>query len=327
MVAVLTNQHHHGLPPWHTVMTIGLLAFGSGAILPKIEFIDQIATMDTFSHRIFPELISLNVLIGFRIISCCTIFAWSSRAFWIAFMSETPTVIVTPYLPTSKLQRNVKLPLRGFFSHAPFTMWSWLLLGISFGLNGYLAFLGVDPASRIHGAPPTMLLRTAVILYEGVAPTTILVSTVVRYAMWPALLRQKGGDKDPSAFLKIFRYLVYHNLNVMLALVDACLIGGIPIQLTHLSFSVIFGVIYVVFSWAIRNLWNPPAGPQFMYFFLDTTLGYTTTIAILVLLLTLIVSHSVFCGIHQVLQFLGGGIVLHTLTVVLLCSLVCRFRD
>jgi hypothetical protein len=75
------------------------------------------------------------------------------------------------------------------------------------------------------------------------------------------------------------------------------------------------------------HMWVPSAGPQFLYFFMDTTLGTTTSIALVVLLVVLLVFYGLFCVLHQVLDHLGGGAVLHGLAVVLISSAVCRFRD
>lgn len=185
------DQHQHdGLPPWHTVGTVIVLSLGFAAVVPSImASIDEIATIETLTRRHFPDLVSLRTLIVFRLLSCLTIFVWSGRAFYIAY-GPTPVRLVTPYLPSSKLRRHIPLSLHGLYSHAPFTMWSWILLGVSFSLNAYLA-------SCYHGSlqsppPAVWLVRTAILLYEIVAPTTLLVSTVVTYVIWPALLRQNG---------------------------------------------------------------------------------------------------------------------------------------
>jgi hypothetical protein len=316
------QQHQHdGLPPWHTVVAVIVMGLVFAAVVPSImASIDEMATIETLTRRQFPNLVSLRTLIIFRLLSCFTIFGWSGRAFYIAY-GPMPVRLVTPYLPSSKLRRNIPLSLHGLYSHAPFTMWSWILLGVSFGLNAYLASGGIPP-------PAVWLVRTAILLYEVVAPTTLLVSTVVKYAIWPALL-QNGTGSDPTAPLKLPRVLAYHNLNVILALLESAVMGKMPVRYHHLSVTVFFGIIYVLFSWCIRHRWSSTNdGPQFLYFFLDTTLGYTTTAALLVLLLVLMISYGVFAAIPLLLDRWGGGnIVVHIAFVLLVCRLVCRFRD
>merc|ERR1712176_1442671 len=70
--------------------------------------------------------------------------------------------------------------------------------------------------------------------------------------------------------------------------------GGIPFQLNHFAFAPLFGVCYVLFSWSTANIWDPKHGPFYMYFFLDTTLGYGTTIAIVLLLIILLACYGMF---------------------------------
>jgi hypothetical protein len=320
------DQHQHdGLPPWHTVVAVMVMGLGFAAFVPSIMVsIDEIATIETLTGRQFPDLVSLQALIIFRLLSCLTIFGWSRRAFYIAY-GPTPVRLITPYLPESKLRRNIPLSLHGLYSHAPFTMWSWILLGVSFGLNAYLASCYRGDGLPV---PPVWLMRSAILLYEIVAPTTLLVSTVVRYAIWPALLLQNGTGPDPTAPLKLPRVLAYHNLNVILALVESAVMGKMPVRYHHLSVAVFFGILYVLFSWCIRHRWSSNAGPQFLYFFLDTTLGYTTTAALLALLLVLVISYGVFAAIPLLLDRWGGrNIVVHITFVLLVCRIVCRFRD
>lgn len=167
----------------------------------------------------------------------------------------------------------------------------------------------------------------ALLLFETTAPITLLIAFVVRYAMWPQALKNGSGD-DPTLSFKQIRVLAFHNLNVILALSEISMWGGIPVRYRDFPVGVLYGVLYVLFAWAIRNNWDPTGkSPQFLYFFFDTTLGATTSIAIVVLLAILVIFYGLFCILHQILEHLGGGFWTHALAVFVLSCAVCRFRD
>lgn len=320
MVEGKTTELPSGLPQWHTVLTVVLLFACFAPLFPSFESIDEVATLDTFSKRVFPDILSLQALIVIRATTCAFIFACSGYSRF--FAGEVK--VVPPYLPKSKLKRNIELVVRGWFTQAPFTMWSWNLLGLSFGLNAYLAY------QRLQGeetASP-VLLRTALLLFETSAPVTVQIAFLVRFVLWPEALKN-GIGKDPTATFKLIRQLAYHNLNVVLALTEISLLGGIPVSYTDFPVGVFYGLAYVLFTWAIRNHWDPTGkgGPQFLYFFFDTTLGATTTIVILALLLVFVIFYGLFCVIHQILDQVSGGFLVHALCVILMPSTVCRFRD
>jgi hypothetical protein len=150
----------------------------------------------------------------------------------------------------------------------------------------------------------------------------IKVAFVVRYGIWPQNL--KNGTSD---VLKTPRALLWHNFNVIAALCEASLLGGLPTRYVDLSVSALFGMTYLLFSWGTMHFWAAQDGPQFLYFFLDTTLGATTSLALVLLLLVIMAFHGLFCVIHQILESLGGGFIVHGLAVVVLSGVVCRFRD
>ena len=118
-------------------------------------------------------------------------------------------------------------------------------------------------------------------------------------------------------------------MNVLFALSESFLMGGLGVQWSHFCFGPLVGTGYVLFSWAMTAQWNKPEyGPQFIYFFFDTTLpGYTTTIALLALLTVLTVFYGIFCACDPILAFLGKGIMTNIAFVAAICSAVMRFRD
>jgi hypothetical protein len=92
----------------------------------------------------------------------------------------------------------------------------------------------------------------------------------------------------------------------------------------------LYGIIYVLFTWSMAMSWNDPsAGPQFLYFFFDTTLpGLAPTIVLAALLAVLLASFGVFYACEYLLASIGGGSLLgHLAFCVVICSSVMRFRD
>lgn len=72
-------------------------------------------------------------------------------------------------------------------------------------------------------------------------------------------------------------------------------------------------------------------GPQFMYFFLDTTLGISSTLFLAALLAVFVIFYGLLsiCGDLFLLYAPDGnvGLVLRASFVLLSSALVCRFRD
>jgi hypothetical protein len=206
--------------------------------------------------------------------------------------------------------------MTGFRTQLPFTSWSWNLLGLSFALNGVIALNSQNDVSP-------WLLRMALLVFETAAPSALLVAFVIRYAIWPRALQH--GD---TTQLKLPIVLIWHNANVIMILSEVCLLGGIHIDAHASYFSVapIFGIVYVVFTWYMIPRWSKE-GPQFIYFFFDTTLGWTTSIALLMLLVVLMVFYGLFGALVHVLSNLQGGLFIHTLAVLVVSSLICRFQD
>jgi len=210
----------------------------------------------------------------------------------------------------------------------PFTSWSWNILGLSFAFSG-LVTLFVEEHSQKYdigdiSSFPYMhwALRGSILLFEISAPISMLVSAVVKYALWPKALKGNG-----TAGLKRKAVLLQHNANVIMSLVEVGLLGGLPIRFTDMALAPMFGITYVFFAWGMRFQWVPSREPQFLYFFMDTTLGKTSTIALVVLVVILTVFYGIFVVMADVILYLGGGLLVHSAIVVLISTLTCRFRD
>ena len=220
--------------------------------------------------------------------------------------------------PSSKLIK-ASIQMTGFKTQLPFTSWAWNLLGLSFALNAYITLL---TTSQQTIAP--WILRTALLVYETAAPCTLLVAAVVRYAIWPNILRNGGSTNE----LRHPRTLLMHNANVIMALSELSLLGGLPIHPSHVSMAPLFGISYVLFTWCMTYQWADQShGPQFFYFFLDTTLGTTTSMALLALLIVLMGSYLLMMVAQVVLNSIGGGVLVHILFVALISAGVCRRKD
>ena len=189
----------------------------------------------------------------------------------------------------------------------PYTSWSWNLLGISFALNAIIAYqAGVKNVILSQS-----IVRMALILYEIAAPSSLLVSFVISHAIWPNILRQRGSTDE----IKSTRTLIWHNANVIMALTEISCLGGIPVQLRHFSVAPLFGTAYVLVTWSLANYWKPSEGPQFIYFFFDTTLGLKSTYAILILLVVMLCFYGLLALATLLLDYIGGGLLSHLLFV------------
>ncbi len=166
------------------------------------------------------------------------------------------------------------------------------------------------------------VLRMTIILFEIAAPQSMLVSAVVRYALWPKALTGNGTEG-----LKRFEILLQHNANVIMSLIEVGLLGGLECRFNDIAVAPLFGSVYVLFAWFMKNKWLKSGEPQFLYFFLDTTLGKTTSIALFGLVVVLTLFYAIFVLVDDLISMLGGGLVTHVAVVVGIASMMCRFRD
>jgi hypothetical protein len=303
-----------GLPPWHASGFIGALLAISVILLPSPESLDELAKIETFTHRVFPDLVSLRMLAILRLITAISI--WSVTVDMI-FFSEG-MVVHTTYKAQSKLKNSI-FRVSGVKTLCPFTSWCWIMLGSSFSLNSYIALM-TDMGMEDQIQPWT--LRLALILWELCAPFALLVSAVVRYAIWPTVL---ASGKPHN--LGSFRNQMQHNTNSIYALTEMALLGGLPLHMSHLSYPCLVGISYILFTWGNCYLYaQVEEGPQYIYWFMDTTLEKTTTIALASLVFTLFLSFAVFGAIEHTVEWTGASLFTHTLCVVLVSSLVMKTK-
>lgn len=304
-------------------LVIAVSAVCIASIPNAYSTIDEVATLESCTSPIFPELISRSAL------------GWIRVAFAVFICIVTGVRIMEDegmacnYLKESKLKRGLMIDLSGYRGQLMFTSLSWNLLGLSFAFSGLLTLFVDNMSGQYSVAEITefpymkLALRTSLLLFETVAPLTMLVSVVVAYALWPNCLRN-GGSTDG---FKRKPVLLQHNANTIMSLTEVGLLGGLPVRYSDMALAPLFGIAYIIFSWGMRFRWVPSGEPQFVYFFLDTTLGRTSTIALLVLVVILTLFYVFFVCIDDLLLVLGGGKITHFGVVATLSMMVCRFRD
>ena len=322
-------------PPWHTVAFIVLLLAHFTAKLPDClsSMHDPVANRETFLHVNFPRLLTIRQVALVRLFLGSVMILDTLYAFFYGKWEQDTEY----YYPHSRLKAVRGIHFRGYMytgsiksgllTLSSFTMWSWTLEGITFvllgGISLYLAADTTDTSAEV----PAWIYRVALIGWNICAPTSLLVSAIVKYVLWPMALEQGGNNsnvlKHPGALLE-------HNWNVLSCLVEVALLGGLPIRYQDYIWSPLFGLVYVLHAYAVRQDWAPSEhGAQFQYPFLDTTLGWRTTACLLALLGVLTLSFGIFCGLdHFITETLDErDLKSHLAAVLVIGAFVCRFRD
>jgi len=317
-------------PPWHTAALVTFSFLICVSSIPNIiSSIDSVATIKSCTTPLFPTFISRQNLGWIRVI-----FATFILCTTIYTMTTQKNVLRVNYLKASKL-RSLPIEIKGIKGQAMFTSWSWNLLGLSFAVSGLLTLyvdtimknntysIDEDKEKMIESSPFMKIgLRMCVILFEIAAPVSMLVSAVVRYALWPKALKGNGTDT-----LKRPDILLQHNANIVMSLVECGLLGGLKIRFIDMAVAPLFGIAYILFAWGMKHRWVESGEPQFLYFFLDTTLGKTTSIAILALEIVLLFFYVFFVIVDDILEYSAGTLIIHLAVVGTIASLLCRFRD
>ncbi|CAB9525745.1 expressed unknown protein [Seminavis robusta] len=317
------------LPPFSTcAMIVGLIAL-FGCSLPSWESIDQVATVETFSRTNFDGTPRAVIVMGRLILAAVMLGNAASVFLYGQWYADTD------YFPDSKLTVAKRIPFQGALTKggtlgsglkciATFTLWCWIVEGSAFFLAGMIPL--------VHWVAPNIIispytLRTALILWETAAPVSILVSAVVKYALWP--MAQRHGEN--IKLLKATGALLQHNLNTVAALIEVGLLGGLPVCWSHFAIPPLYGLAYLLFSYSMMYSWAPVRkGPQFFYPFFDTTLGAgTTSLLLIALLAVLLVSFVFFCGAATLLT--GGAEIpveaVPFAAIFLIVMTVCRVQD
>jgi len=216
--------------------------------------------------------------------------------------------------------------MHGVRSQMFFTAWSWNLLGLAFALNGMATLLiayNYDDNEIPVPAYLQNLMRCALLTFDISAPTSMIVSSITRYILWPQEL--KNGN---TLNFRNIRALLQHNGNVIASLAEVGILGRIPVRIDYTPLAVVFGCVYVLFTWNMTHRWLHSKDPQFVYFFFDTTLDKKVVVFVLAaLLFTMILFHCMFFSVAALINHLDGGVLLNTFLVAGVASFFCRFRD
>ena len=314
--------------PFHTQTLIVALTAFFVKNLPTLKSLDGVANIDTFTNVIFPSL-PLAAVIMVRLAMSCVMLGNAASVFLYGRWEAD-----TDYLPQSKLTVAKRIPFRGafdpegnFFSGlrciSTFTLWCWIVEGTAFFLAAMIPLFHFVPGTTVN----PWIMRLAMVLWETAAPVSILVSAVVKYALWPIAMEHGENVK----LLKAPGALLQHNLNSIAALVEVGLLGGLPVRMSDFAFPPLYGIIYLLFTYFMMSRWghdHEKLGPQFVYPFFDTTLGTMTSLALVILLAVLSLSFVIFCGMEHVLAEADKFIaVVPAAAIVLLGLSVCRVKD
>lgn len=305
-------------PPWHSIAFVGGISAASIHFLPTLESLDKDATIETFTRSIFPDVLDLKAVGYIRLLFAISVWFQVTHTLFIS----PGWIQKTNYLPGTKL-KSIDIPLKGLKTQTPFTSWSWLMVGIYSTLSSGIALLvAYDRKDLIS----LWMLRVALISWETAAPLAALVSTVVRYAIWPRVL-EAGSD---TSSLKNWRNMFAHNLNSVFCLTELFLLGGLPLRVSHASLAPLFGCVYILFTWNMTNSWADvdKDGAQFIYFFFDTTLpGYTPTIALMALVVVLATFFLLFFCASYMSDTASSGLIGHIIFTLSISSMIIRVRD
>ncbi len=143
-----------------------------------------------------------------------------------------------------------RVHIKGTQRFTMFTVWSWCVQLLYFGLSSYLTF--IDGSNR-------QLIHACVVLYELSFASAYLVTMVTTFVLIPAQVKRGIGADN---FFRPYS-LIMHNLNVVNVAIEM-IFNKIPFTACHFPFSILFGVAYTVFAW----YWYEVKG-IFYYFFLD----------------------------------------------------------
>jgi len=224
----------------------------------------------------------------------------------------------------------------------------------------------------------TWLLRITFILWELTGPYAVLTSSVVKYVIWPAALRSQiqsnSNSNSPNNTRKHnlagYRNQLQHNWNSIFSLLEVTVFGGIPVCLYHITIPILVGCLYMILTWLLGIYYHfgyntktnstkdskketktnsaaigSVVGPQYIYFFMDTSMGIITTYCMVGLLFAMMTIYLFFSVIIQLLDTGGGGsgggsgsgsgdnndtedsLLVNIIFLIIGILVVCRFRD
>ena len=157
--------------------------------LPTVQLIDETANIDTFTTTIFKEgpfALSPMVLGIIRL-------SFAFVCFWVTIAKiKQDNQFKIVRLPGSQLKGGL-IPMNGWRTQGFYTSWAWNLLGTSFFLGGIISLLASNEREDILNENP-WIMRAALISFEIAAPSALLTSFIVTYALWPQAYKEHGAS-------------------------------------------------------------------------------------------------------------------------------------
>jgi hypothetical protein len=190
---------------------------------------------------------NIQILLGFRIFCLHVVMV----TLYVVLTDPIGLVITVP--GRGGVLKTVTL--HGFERLSTFTVWSWTLIGIYFGLTSYCGIMNLIGR---EGDIPLIILQLSWILYELSFPISFLVTIIVTFVLIPPA--KARGTHQP---LFSTPSLLMHNANVVMMATEN-LLNIVPYSFSHAVFGVLYGLLYAVFAWG----WYHHKG-VFYYFFLD----------------------------------------------------------
>lgn len=278
-----------------TVFGLLLLLFfisGSGA-LEVSQTQDQVATS---------EIVPDTVLGSFRI-ACCILVIFTLS--WIALDTKGSEDYPLGLRDRKKHLRKVVGPTR----LAAFTMCSFALMGVNFGVSGAATWMHVSGS-----VVPEWMLVACPILFSTSYASAILVTTVVTFHLIKTNL--KNGH-PVSNFFSWYEILM-HNGNVAI-LGLSLLVNGMEVELRFFAFPAVFGIAYVMWSAIYANF----ISGVFIYDFID----YRRSGAPIIYLILLIMLISFFLVVLALDMLAEFNILLATMTVMVMTFAISTVRN
>jgi hypothetical protein len=264
---------------------MGFIVLRRGAPLPAKAADDALSRWRLLTSGVLPLLVTIvsAALLGLRHFGESRALGW--RECTLALVADPPAQIVRPaallsvrflrlavvfaVLAASYMDegieiepegsKGIKVRIWGAGRLATFTVWCWTLQGVYFALASYCFFL-LPPSSAPEHNDFSLLAAVALVLFETNLATSILVTVVVSFVLFPHAMKS-SVDTNYNLLCRPAA-LMMHNANVIF-MVGELLLTGMPVYLSHFAFGVLLGCAYVVFAW----VWYARVG-MFFYFFL-----------------------------------------------------------
>jgi hypothetical protein len=247
---------HDALSSWR-LLTSGVLpllaAIVSSALLGLRRYSDALGWQDcTVALVADPpaQLVRPAALLSVRFLRLAVVFAVLASSYMDAGFEIEP-----------EGSKGIKVRIWGAGRFATFTVWCWTLQGVYFALTCYCFFcLPATGGIEASNDDFSLLAAVALVLFETNLATSILVTVVVTFVLFPHAMKS-SVDTNYNLLCRPAA-LMMHNANLIF-MVGELLVTGLPVYLSHFAFAVLLGCAYVVFAW----VWYARVG-MFFYFFL-----------------------------------------------------------